>query len=91
MENYNLRVQLEGQKYLVKKFDELVEGERERHESEKLALVDRLTDARQQIGSLEEKLLQLEAPKRKVRDAEAEYPTSERRGYDPNDTHAYTQ
>lgn len=62
MENFELKVQLEGQKYLTRKFDELVDGERERHEKEKLALVDRLTDARHQIGSLEEKLLQIEAP-----------------------------
>lgn len=70
MENFDLRVQLEGQKYLVRKYDELVAGERERHEGEKLALVDRLTDARHQIGSLEEKLLRLDAPQASVRDAE---------------------
>jgi hypothetical protein len=70
MENYELRVQLEGQKYLVRQFDALVEGERDRHEREKLALVDRLTDARHQIGSLEQKLLQIEAPKQAVRDME---------------------
>jgi hypothetical protein len=70
MENYNLKVQLEGQKYLVKKFDELVAGERERHESEKIALVDRLMDDRREIGVLEEKLLQLEAPKGAVRETE---------------------
>jgi hypothetical protein len=70
MENYELRVQVEGQKYLVRKFDELVAGERERHEKEKLALVDRLTDARQQVGTLEQKLLQLEAPRGTIRDAE---------------------
>jgi hypothetical protein len=63
MENFNLKVQLEGQKFLVMKFDELVAGERERHNQEKLALVDRLTDARHQIGTLEQKLLQLEAPR----------------------------
>ena len=50
-------------KYLVRQFDSLVDGERERHEREKLALVDRLSEARHQIGSLETKLLQLEAPK----------------------------
>jgi hypothetical protein len=70
MQNYELRVQLEGQKYLVRQFDTLVAGERERHEREKLALVDRLTDARYQIGSLEQKLLQIEAPRGQVRDAE---------------------
>ena len=70
MENYNLKVQLEGQRYLVMKFDDLVDGERKRHEQEKLALVDRLTDARHEIGTLEQKLLQLEAPKGAVRDAE---------------------
>lgn len=69
MENYELRVQLEGQKHLIRKFDELVAGERERHEKEKLALIDRLTDARYQIGSLEQRLLQLEAPKTGVREA----------------------
>lgn len=62
MENYDLKVQPEGQKFLVRKFDELVAGERERHEKEKLALIDRLTDARHEIGALEQKLLQLEAP-----------------------------
>lgn len=77
MENYNLKVQLEGQKYLVKKFDELVDGERERHEKEKLALIDRLTDARHQIGSLEEKLLQIEAPKGVVHGGETEASYSE--------------
>ncbi len=70
MTNFELRVQLEGQKYLVRQFDTLIEGERERHEREKLALVDRLTDARHQIGSLEQKLLQLEAPRATVREAE---------------------
>ncbi|CRI66990.1 hypothetical protein THIOKS13320062 [Thiocapsa sp. KS1] len=68
--NFDLRVQIEGQKYLVRQFDSLVAGERERHEKEKLALVDRLTDARYQIGSLEQRLLQLEAPRTTVRDAE---------------------
>ncbi len=72
MENYELKVQLEGQKYLIRKFDELVEGERDRHEKEKLAFVDRLTDARHRIGSLEERLLQIEAPKSAVRDVVAE-------------------
>jgi hypothetical protein len=70
MENYELKVQLEGQKYLVMKYDDLVEGERQRHQQEKLALVDRLTDARHQIGTLEQKLLQLEAPRPAVREAE---------------------
>lgn len=70
MENYELKVQLEGQKYLIRKFDELVEGERARHQQEKLALVDRLTDARHQIGLLEQKLLTLTAPKQPARDAE---------------------
>ena len=70
MENYELRVQLEGQKYLNKKYDEILEGERTRHQAEQVALVDRLTDAREKIGTLEEKLLQLEAPKREYRDAE---------------------
>jgi hypothetical protein len=68
--NFELRVQIEGQKYLVRQFDSLVAGERERHEKEKMALVDRLTDARYQIGSLEQRLLQLEAPRETVRDAE---------------------
>lgn len=68
--NFELRVQMEGQKYLVRQFDSLVAGERERHEKEKMALVDRLTDARYQIGSLEQRLLQLEAPRAPVRDAE---------------------
>jgi hypothetical protein len=68
--NFELRVQMEGQKYLVRQFDSLVAGERERHEKEKMALVDRLTDARYQIGSLEQRLLQLEAPRTTVRDAE---------------------
>ncbi len=63
MENYELKVQFEGQKHMIRKFDELVDGERDRHEKEKLALVDRLTDARYQIGSLEEKLLLIEAPR----------------------------
>ena len=75
IENYNLKVQVEGQKYLMGKYDELMEGERKRHENEKLALVDRLTDARHQIGTLEEKLLQIEAPgkdnRREPIDAEA--------------------
>lgn len=70
MENYELKVQLEGQKYLIRKFDELVEGERARHAQEKLALVDRLTDARHQIGTLEQQLLTLAAPKTPARDAE---------------------
>jgi hypothetical protein len=70
LENYELKVQLEGQKYLVRKFDEFVDGERERHQQEKLALVDRLTEARHQIGTLEQKVLQLEAPRGNVRDAE---------------------
>jgi hypothetical protein len=52
------------------KFDDLVAGERERHQEEKLALVDRLTEARHQIGTLEQKLLQLEAPRHAVREAE---------------------
>ena len=69
-ENFELRVQLEGQKYLVKKYDELVDNERTRHEREKIALVDRLTDARHQIGSLEQRLLQIEATKAQVLDAE---------------------
>jgi hypothetical protein len=68
--NFELRVQMEGQKYLVRQFDSLVAGERERHEKEKMALVDRLTDARYQIGSLEQRLLQLEAPRTSVRDVE---------------------
>ncbi len=77
MTNFELRVQLEGQKYLVRQFDSLIEGERERHEREKLALVDRLTDARHQIGGLEQKLLQLEAPRGRVRDiGEADEPRS---------------
>ncbi len=70
MENYELKVQLEGQKYLIRKFDELVEGERARHEREKLALVDRLTDARHQIGALEQQMLTLAAPRTPARDAE---------------------
>lgn len=70
MENYELKVQLEGQKYLIRKFDELVEGERARHAQEKLALVDRLTDARHQIGTLEQQLLTLAAPRTPARDAE---------------------
>jgi hypothetical protein len=74
MENFELRVQLEGQKYLVRQFDSLVEGERERHEREKLSLVDRLTDARHQIGTLEQKLLQLGAGDAPVRDVEPEEP-----------------
>ncbi|MCU7866454.1 MAG: hypothetical protein KZQ92_21075 [Candidatus Thiodiazotropha sp. (ex Lucinoma borealis)] len=86
MENYNLKVQLEGQKYLVNKFDELVDGERERHEKEKLVLVDRLTDARHQIGSLEQKLLQLEAPKGAVRDAETDYQRNGESREDHTDT-----
>jgi hypothetical protein len=65
-------VQLQGQKYLVGKYDELISGERERHEREKLALVDRLTDARQQMGSLKEKLLRLDAPKVSMPDIETE-------------------
>lgn len=68
--NFELRVQMEGQKYLVRQFDSLVAGERERHEKEKMALVDRLTDARHQIGGLEQRLLQLEAPRSTVRDVE---------------------
>ena len=68
--NVELRIQLEGQKYLVRQFDSLVAGERDRHEQEKMALVDRLTDARYQVGSLEQKLLQLEAPRGQVRDVE---------------------
>jgi len=68
MENFELRVQLEGQKYLVRQFDQLVAGERERHEREKLALVDRLTDARYRIGSLEQRLLQLGAPQNAIAD-----------------------
>jgi hypothetical protein len=72
MENYNLKVQLEGHKHLIRKFDELTDKERERHEKEKLALVDRLTDARYKIGALEQQVLQLEAPKGKVHDAEIE-------------------
>jgi hypothetical protein len=70
LENYELKVQLEGQKFLVMKFDDLVDGERQRHQEEKLALVDRLTEARHQIGTLEQKLLQLEAPRPAVREAE---------------------
>jgi hypothetical protein len=70
LENYELRVQVEGQRFLIQKFDDLVAGERERHEKEKLALVDRLTDARHQVGSLEQQLLQIGAPKGTVRDAE---------------------
>ncbi len=70
MENYELKVQLEGQKYLIRKFDELVEGERARHAQEKLALVDRLTDARHQIGALEQQMLTLAAPRTPARDAE---------------------
>jgi hypothetical protein len=54
----------------VRQFDSLVAGERERHEKEKMALVDRLTDARHQIGGLEQRLLQLEAPRSTVRDVE---------------------
>jgi hypothetical protein len=77
LENYNLKVQLEGQKYLVRKFDSLVEGERERHEREKLALVDRLSDARARIGGLEEKLLQLEEPNPRTREAEVEISTED--------------
>lgn len=68
--NFELRIQLEGQKYLVRQFDSLVAGERDRHEQEKMALVDRLTEARYQVGSLEQKLLQLEAPRGQVRDVE---------------------
>lgn len=68
--NFELRVQLEGQKYLIRQFDDLAKGERERHERETMTLVDRLTDARHQIGSLEQKLLQLEAPRGAVRDVE---------------------
>jgi hypothetical protein len=83
MENYNLKVQLEGQKYLVMKFDELVAGERERHQQEKLALVDRLTDARHQIGTLEQKLLQLESPRGHVRDAETDEPAGRREAGQP--------
>ena len=83
MENYELRVQLEGQKYLIKKFDELVNGERERHEKEKMMLVDRLTDARHQIGSLEQKLLQLEAPKGSYREAEVSGRDGEHHASDP--------
>jgi len=70
MENYELRVQLEGQKHLIRKFDELTDKERDRHGKETMALVDRLTDARHQIGSLEEKLLQIEAPKGSTHEAE---------------------
>jgi hypothetical protein len=70
MENYDLKVLLEGQKHMIRKFDELVDGERDRHEKEKLALVDRLTDARYQIGSLEEKLLLIEAPRDDIHTAE---------------------
>jgi hypothetical protein len=70
MENYELKVQLEGQKHLIRKFDELTDKERERHGKETMALVDRLTDARYQIGSLEEKLLQIEAPKGATHEAE---------------------
>lgn len=70
MENFELRIQLEGQKMLLMKYDDLVDGERQRHEREKMALVDRLTDARHQIGGLEQKLFQLEANNRPVRDAE---------------------
>jgi hypothetical protein len=77
--NFELRVQIEGQKYLVRQFDSLVAGERERHEKEKMALVDRLTDARYQIGSLEQRLLQIEAPRTMVRDAEL---TDDRRSGD---------
>lgn len=68
MQNFELRVQLEGQKYLIRQFDSLVAGERDRHEREKLALVDRLTDARHQIGSLEQQLLQISAPQGPTRD-----------------------
>lgn len=70
MENYNLKVQLEGQKHLIRKFDELTDKERDRHGKETMALVDRLTDARHQIGSLEEKLLQIEVPKGVTHEAE---------------------
>ena len=92
MENYELRVQLEGQKHLVRQFDKLVDGERERHEREKLALVDRLTDARHEIGTLEQKLLQLEAPKGTVRDAETSPPQNTQQtnvsGYRDLDRHS---
>jgi len=92
MENYELRVQLEGQKHLVRQFDKLVDGERERHEREKLALVDRLTEARHEIGTLEQKLLQLEAPKGTVRDAETSLQTDTERtsvsGYRDLDRHS---
>jgi hypothetical protein len=88
MENYELRVQLEGQKYLVMKFDDLVAGERERHQQEKIALVDRLTDARHQIGTLEQKLLQLEAPHGAVRDAEtAEAAAKDQQNEQPQGEH----
>ncbi len=80
MENYELRVQLEGQKHLIRQFDSLVDGERERHEREKLALVDRLTDARHEVGTLEQQLLQLKAPSGMVRDAETDS--------DPTPTHS---
>jgi hypothetical protein len=82
MENFDLRVQLEGQKYLVRQFDSLVDGERERHEREKLSLVDRLTEARHQIGSLEQKLLQLEAGTAPVRDAQSSDGTRDAATYD---------
>ena len=36
-----------------------------------MALIDRLTDSREQIGVLEQKLLQIEAPKGAVHDVEA--------------------
>jgi hypothetical protein len=92
MENYEVRVQLEGQKHLVRQFDKLVDGERERHEREKLALVDRLTDARHEIGTLEQKLLQLEAPKGTVRDAETRPPQNTQQtnvsGYRDLDRHS---
>jgi hypothetical protein len=70
IENYDLRVQLEGQRYLIRKFDELVDGERERYEVEKMALVDRLTNSQYQIGTLEQKLLQIEAPRNDIHDAD---------------------
>lgn len=82
MENFDLRVQLEGQKYLVRQFDSLVDGERERHEREKLSLIDRLTESRHQIGVLEQKLLQLEAGSAPVRDAQTIDGTRDAATYD---------
>jgi hypothetical protein len=70
VENFNLKVQVAAHEKVMAEYEKLARREQEVHQEQLRTLVDKLTSQGQRIGSLEQQLLQLDAGKSVVRDAE---------------------